>query len=103
MCRIGVDVEKGFVDPILSTGSSSSKSITPTSIIDMQDGVAYYVKDGIKSTHFVSGATAKTIIKSCNKATDAGFSLSCMVILGLGGKKYTKENAEDTAKVINAV
>ena len=61
MCRIGVDVEKGFVDPILSTGSSSSKSITPTSIIDMQDGVAYYVKDGIKSTHFVSGATAKTI------------------------------------------
>ena len=61
MCRIGVDVEKGFVDPILSTGSSSSKSVTPTSIIDMKDGVAYYVKDGIKSTHFVSGATAKTI------------------------------------------
>ena len=38
MCRIGVDVEKGFVDPILSTGSSSSKSVTPTSIIDMKDG-----------------------------------------------------------------
>ena len=26
-----------------------------------------------------------------------------MVILGLGGSKYTKENAVDTAKVINAV
>ena len=49
------------------------------------------------------GATQKTMIKSCNKAKDAGFTLSCMVILGLGGSKYTKENAIDTAKVIYAV
>ena len=49
------------------------------------------------------GATQSTMIKSCNKAKAAGFSLSCMVILGLGGSKYTKENAIDTAKVINAV
>ena len=49
------------------------------------------------------GATQSTMIKSCNKAKDAGFTLSCMVILGLGGRKYTKENAVDTAKVINAV
>jgi radical SAM superfamily enzyme YgiQ (UPF0313 family) len=49
------------------------------------------------------GATQNTMIKACNKAKDAGFSLSCMVILGLGGSKYTKENAVDTAKVINAV
>jgi len=49
------------------------------------------------------GATQNTMIKACNKAKDAGYSLSCMVILGLGGIKYTKENAVDTAKVINAV
>ena len=49
------------------------------------------------------GATQSTMIKACNKAKDAGFTLSCMVILGLGGSKYTKENAVDTAKVINAV
>ena len=49
------------------------------------------------------GATQKTMIKACNKAKDAGYSLSCMVILGLGGSKYTKENAVDTAKVINAI
>ena len=48
------------------------------------------------------GATAKTIIKSCKKAKDAGFKLSCMVILGLGGKKYSKENAIETGKVISA-
>ena len=49
------------------------------------------------------GATQSTMIKSCNKAKDAGFTLSCMVILGLGGSKYTKENAVDTAKVINVI
>jgi len=49
------------------------------------------------------GATAKTIIKSCKKAKDAGFTLSCMVILGLGGSKYSSENARETAKVISAV
>tara|TARA_Y100000590_G_scaffold167363_1_gene191602 strand:+ start:575 stop:1456 length:882 start_codon:yes stop_codon:yes gene_type:complete len=48
------------------------------------------------------GASSKTIIKACNKAKDVGFTLSCMVILGLGGKKYSKENAEETGKVISA-
>ena len=49
------------------------------------------------------GATAKTIIKSCKKAKAAGFTLSCMVILGIGGSKYSSENARETAKVISAV
>tara|TARA_B100001564_G_scaffold359753_1_gene382791 strand:- start:3211 stop:3921 length:711 start_codon:yes stop_codon:yes gene_type:complete len=62
-CRLGVDVEVGFVSPIVSTGSSSSKAVTPVSIIDKQDGVAYYEKDGVKSTHFVSGSTAKSIFE----------------------------------------
>jgi radical SAM superfamily enzyme YgiQ (UPF0313 family) len=48
------------------------------------------------------GATSKTIIKACNKAKDVGFKLSFMVILGLGGKKYSKENAIETGKVISA-
>lgn len=60
-CRIGVEVETGFVNPVLSTGSTSNKSVTPISIIDMKDGIAYYEKDGVKSTHFVSGATSKSI------------------------------------------
>ena len=49
------------------------------------------------------GATAKTIIKSCKKAKDAGFTLSCMVILGIGGSNYSSENARETAKVISEV
>ena len=49
------------------------------------------------------GATSDMIIKSCNKAKDAGFILSCMIILGLGGRTYTFEHAKDTANVINKI
>lgn len=48
------------------------------------------------------GAVAKTIIKSVNKAKEAGYVMSCMIILGLGGKKYSKEHIKGTAEVINA-
>ena len=49
------------------------------------------------------GATSKTIIKACRKAIDAGFTISCMVILGLGGKTYSKEHIRGTAEVLSAV
>ena len=49
------------------------------------------------------GATSQTIIKACRKAIDTGYTLSCMVILGLGGKTYTKEHIKGTAEVISAV
>jgi len=48
------------------------------------------------------GATSKTIIKSVNKAKNAGYTMSCMVILGLGGKKYSTDHIQGTADVINA-
>ncbi len=48
------------------------------------------------------GATSKTIIKSVNKAKDAGYLMSCMIILGLGGKKYSKEHIQGTSEVISA-
>jgi len=49
------------------------------------------------------GATSQTIIRACLKAIDAGYILSCMVILGLGGKTYTKEHIKGTAEVLSAV
>ena len=48
------------------------------------------------------GALNKTIIKSIKKAKEAGYTMSCMIILGLGGKKYSKEHSKGTAEVINA-
>jgi radical SAM superfamily enzyme YgiQ (UPF0313 family) len=49
------------------------------------------------------GATATGIVKGCLRALDCGFTLSCMIILGLGGKKYTEEHIKDTAKVISEI
>jgi radical SAM superfamily enzyme YgiQ (UPF0313 family) len=47
------------------------------------------------------GATYRTLVQACQKAKRHGFVLSCMVILGLGGKTYTTEHARDTAKVLS--
>jgi len=48
------------------------------------------------------GATSETIIRACRKAIEIGFTLSCIIILGLGGKTYTKEHIKGTARVVNA-
>lgn len=49
------------------------------------------------------GATSETIIKSCKKAKKNGFILSCMIILGLGGKKYSDGHAADTSSVVSQI
>ncbi|HET7283949.1 MAG TPA: radical SAM protein, partial [Nitrososphaeraceae archaeon] len=46
------------------------------------------------------GATSKGIIQSCQKARRHGYTLSCMIILGLGGKTHTNEHIRDTAGVV---
>lgn len=47
------------------------------------------------------GATHKTILQACQKLKRHGYILSCMVILGLGGKNYTKEHIADTARILS--
>lgn len=49
------------------------------------------------------GATYKTIVESCKKAKETNYVLSCMIILGLGGKKYSFEHIQETAKIISEV
>jgi coproporphyrinogen III oxidase-like Fe-S oxidoreductase len=49
------------------------------------------------------GAVAKGIIGGCLKAKRAGIDLSCMIILGIGGKTYTQEHARETAKVVSKI
>lgn len=49
------------------------------------------------------GATGKSIVQACGKARTHGFVLSCMIILGLGGRKYSGEHIADTAKVLGEV
>jgi len=47
------------------------------------------------------GATYKTILEACQRIKHHGYVLSCMVILGLGGKTFTKEHIADTARVLS--
>ncbi len=49
------------------------------------------------------GATSKGIIQSCQRAKQHGYILSCMIILGLGGKTYTKEHIRDTARIVSEI
>jgi radical SAM superfamily enzyme YgiQ (UPF0313 family) len=47
------------------------------------------------------GASYKTILQACQKAKRHGYIISCMVILGLGGKAYTQEHISDTAHILS--
>ncbi len=47
------------------------------------------------------GATSQTIIMACQKAKNARYVISCMIILGLGGKTYSKEHIDETARVLS--
>ncbi len=81
---------------------------TPEELKKMHDAGLDMLYLGIESGSDIvlkkvtKGATSKTIIKSVNKAKDAGYVMSCMVILGLGGRKYSKEHVQGTAEVISA-
>lgn len=81
---------------------------TPEELKKMHDAGLNMLYLGIESGSDIvlkkvtKGATSKTIIKSVNKAKDAGYVMSCMVILGLGGRKYSKDHVEGTASVISA-
>jgi len=48
-------------------------------------------------------STAEKSIRACRKAIEAGFRLSCTVIIGLGGKELTREHARDTGRMISAI
>jgi len=49
------------------------------------------------------GASSRGIIQSCQRAKEHNYILSCMIILGLGGRTYTTEHIDDTAKVVSGV
>jgi radical SAM superfamily enzyme YgiQ (UPF0313 family) len=49
------------------------------------------------------GATSKGIVEGCLKAKSAGIQLSCMLILGLGGRRYSKEHALESARVSSII
>jgi len=49
------------------------------------------------------GVSPEEMVQACRKAQEAGFILSCTIILGIGGKELTREHATETAKIVNAI
>ncbi|SCY88920.1 radical SAM protein [Alkaliphilus peptidifermentans] len=49
------------------------------------------------------GATKSEIIEGCLKAQKAGFTLSVMLISGLGGQRLYQKHAIDSAEVVNII
>ena len=81
---------------------------TPEELKKMYDAGLTMLYLGIESgsdlilKKVTKGAIGKTIIKSVNKGKEAGYTMSCMIILGIGGKTHSKEHIRGTAEVINA-
>lgn len=55
----------------------------------------------LKAVH--KGVTPEETIAAGQKIMASGLTLSCTVILGLGGKEYSQEHAIETARVISAI
>lgn len=49
------------------------------------------------------GVNADQTVEGCKKIMDAGITLSVTIILGLGGKERWRQNAIETAKVLNRI
>lgn len=49
------------------------------------------------------GVNAEQTIEGCKKIMNAGITLSVTIILGLGGRERWRENAIETAKVLNRI
>ncbi len=49
------------------------------------------------------GETAATSIEGLLNAKKAGIRSSVMILSGLGGKRYSRQHAENSAKVVNAI
>ncbi|MDY6932681.1 MAG: radical SAM protein [Spirochaetota bacterium] len=58
------------------------------------DSVLEFIQKGVTSSELISGG---------KKAIEAGFDLSEYYMPGLGGKEFVKENALETAQVLNEI
>ncbi len=63
---------------------------------------------GIESGHtdvlkrIAKGASPRGIARAILRASEAGLQVSCMVILGLGGREYSERHIAATAELVNA-
>lgn len=51
----------------------------------------------------VKGNTAKDMVEGCNRLHEAGWDISIIGMLGIGGRKYSSEHVEETGKLISRI
>jgi radical SAM superfamily enzyme YgiQ (UPF0313 family) len=80
-----------------------------TELERLRDGGLRMLYVGIESGNDIllqkvtKGASSSMIVESCKKAIDNKFILSCMIILGLGGRAYSDAHIADTASVVSQI
>lgn len=51
----------------------------------------------------VKGASSEEMIKGCQNLKEAGWKLSIIAMLGVGGREYSEQHIKDTARVISKI
>lgn len=84
---------------ILSKSEDELKKLYENKLTLLYYGIETGDKELLKKIN--KGVTKEQIISSLNKASSVGMKISSTVILGLGGKKYSKNHTKNTADIIN--
>ena len=91
----------GSAQYIVKKGLDDLKRIAEAGLSRMHVGLES--GDDIVLKHVKKGSTSEIQIKAGQLVKKAGIELSEYVVLGLGGKKRTREHIQETVKVINAI
>jgi radical SAM superfamily enzyme len=99
-------IKLGRISLYASTQNIESKTLQELQLLQ-ENGLSliyYGIESGSDSVlkKITKGVTAKTIIDTLNKASQAKIKVSATLILGLGGTKYSEEHSKTSAEVINA-
>ena len=90
-----------------SPQSLQVRSVEEMAMLREKGLVLYYL--GIESgcdrvlADLKKGVDAAEMIRVANKATEAGVSLSTMILLGAGGRAGSERHAHESARVVNAI
>ena len=86
---------------ILSKTDEELKSLVQKGLKLLYVGIETGDDELLECIH--KGESFESTSKALQKARKAGIKLSVMILNGLGGKKYTKQHAINSAKVVNTI
>lgn len=112
LLRVLEAINKYFPDIQYITSYARADSITrksPAELKELREAGLNHLYSGIETGSdqilklINKGFDADTVVKSGCMAKDAGMILSEFILLGIGGKELSEENAVQTAKALNII